>query len=205
MGTSQNYVEHPTPETIWALLQETDRIVKENAEQQKRTEEQMKRTDEQMKKTDRQMKRTFKQMGFLSNRFGELAEHLVAPGIHDRFNELGYHFEAISPGGHIIKGENGKSRAEIDLLLENGETIMAVEVKTKPKVKHVEEHIKRLEILSDHRRKLNDNRQVEGAIAGAIFGIEEKKATIEAGLYVIEQSGDTMKIDVPDGFVPHRW
>ena len=194
MGTTQNYVEHPTPETIWALLQETDRIVKENAEQQKRTEE-------QMKKTDKQMKRTFKQMGFLSNRFGELAEHLVAPGIHDRFNELGYHFEAISPGGHIIKGENGKSRAEIDLLLENGETIMAVEVKSKPKVKHVEEHIKRLEILRDHRRKLNDMRQVEGAIAGAIFGIEEKKTTIEAGLYVIEQSGDTMKINVPDEHV----
>ena len=191
MGTSQNYVEHPTPETIWALLQETDLIIKEIAERQRRTDEQMKRTDEQM--------------GYLNNRFGELAEHLVAPGIHDRFNELGYNFEAISPGGQIIKGEDGKSRAEIDLLLENGETIMAVEVKTKPKVKHVEEHIKRLEILSDHRRKINDNRQVEGAIAGAIFGIEEKKATIEAGLYVIEQSGDTMKINVPDGFVPHRW
>ena len=131
-------------------------------------------------------------------------ETTVIP-IHDRFNELGYHFEAISPGGHIINGENGKSKAEIDLLLENGETIMAVEVKAKPKVKHVEEQIKRLEILRDHRRKLNDMRQVEGAIAGAVFGIEEKKATIEAGLYVIEQSGDTMKINVPDGFAPRRW
>ena len=177
MEVSQNYVEHPTPETIWALLQEVSQKQKENAEQ----------------------------MGYLSNRFGELAEHLVAPGIHDRFNELGYHFGARSPGGHIIDGEDGKTRAEIDILLENGKTLMAVEVKTKPRIKHIEEHIKRLEILHDYRRKINDQRQVEGAIAGAIFGTEEKKATIEAGLYVIEQSGDTMHINVPDGFVPRRW
>jgi len=44
-----------------------------------------------------------------------------------------------------------------------------------------------------------------GAIAGAIFGTAEKKATIEAGLYVIKQSGDTMKIDVLEGFVPREW
>ena len=34
---------------------------------------------------------------------------------------------------------------------------------------------------------------------------EQMKATIEAGLYVIEQSGDTMRINVPDGFVPRKW
>jgi len=27
----------------------------------------------------------------------------------------------------------------------------------------------------------------------------------KSGLYVIEQSGDTMKIDVPEGFVPREW
>ena len=212
METTQTYVEHPTFETVWAAMQNTDRMIdritlqlKENAEQLKENAEQIKKTDEQMKNTDEQIKRTAEQMGFLSNRFGELAEHLVAPGIHERFNELGYHFGEMLPGGLIIKGEDGKSKAEIDLLLQNSDTIMAVEVKSKPKMKHIEEHIKRLEILRDHRRKLRDQRKVEGAIAGAIFGIEEKKAVIEAGLYVIEQSGDTMKIEMPDGFVPKRW
>jgi len=91
------------------------------------------------------------------------------------------------------------------LLLENGETIMAIEVKAKPAVKDVEHHIKRLELLREHRRGINDKRTIKGAIAGAIFGAEEKAATLEAGLYVIEQSGDTMKIDVPDGFIPREW
>jgi len=178
-----DYPRGVTFEQVWAILQDV-------AEKQRQTEEQMKKTDERM--------------GFLSNRFGELAEHLVAPGINERFNELGYHFSELAEGGLTIK-ENGKVTAEIDLLLQNGNTVMAVEVKAKPKLKHIEEHIKRLEILRDHRHALNDKRKVEGAIAGAIFGIEEKKATLEAGLYVIEQSGDTMKINVPEGFIPKKW
>jgi hypothetical protein len=32
-----------------------------------------------------------------------------------------------------------------------------------------------------------------------------KKLVIEAGMYVIEQSGDTMKIEVPRDFKPKTW
>jgi len=163
------------------------------------------RVAERQEKTEKIVNRNSKQMGELHRRFGELAEHLVAPSIHKRFNELGYHFGSHSPGGIRIFDEQGKTKTEIDLLLENGETIMALEVKTKPAMKDIEHHIKRLEILRDHRRGINDRRTIKGAIAGAIFGLEEKKATAEAGLYVVEQSGDTMKIDVPDDFVPREW
>jgi hypothetical protein len=38
-------------------------------------------------------------------------------------------------------------------------------------------------------------------IAGAVFPMEMK----EAALYVIEQSGDTMKINIPKGFQPRDW
>jgi len=72
-------------------------------------------------------------------------------------------------------------------------------------VKDVEQHIKRLEILREFRGRRHDERKIQGAIAGAIFGVAEKKATLEAGLYVVEQSGDTMKIEVPPGFVPREW
>jgi len=189
--TIPDYPRGITFEQVWAALKETDRLMKENAER--------------LKETEKIVRRNGKQMGELHQRFGQLAEHLVAPNIHKRFNELGYHFGSYSPGGHRIEDENGKVKTEIDILLENGKTIMAVEVKAKPAVKDVEHHIRRLEILRDHRRKINDNRSIMGAIAGAIFGIEEKKATREAGFFVIEQSGDTMKIDVPDDFVPGEW
>ena len=216
-------------------LQETKQLMKENAEQQKKYAEQQKEENaeqqrkyaEQQKEENAEQQRKYaereaerqkeaaeykkrqkkldQQMGFVTNRFGELAEHLVAPNIHSRFNEMGHFFSEAAPGGHRIFDENGKTQTEIDLLLENGDTIMAVEVKAKPLVKDVEHHIKRLEILRDCRRKKNDRRKIHGAIAGAIFGTAEKKATADAGLYVIEQSGDTMKIEIPAGFVAQEW
>ena len=160
---------------------------------------------EQMKETDRYLKRLGRQMGGLRNRFGELAEHLVAPGIAKRFNELGYHFDSISPGGHRILDENGKVKTEVDILLENEECIVAVEVKTKPVTGDVEHHARQLEIVREHRDKHHDPRKIRGAIAGAIFPQEVKETTLAAGLYVLEQSGDTMKMDMPDGFSPREW
>jgi len=189
-------------EEVWANLREVSERQKETSSEMKQLAEE---ADKRQRETDRIVRRNSKQMGDLHRRFGELAEHLVAPNIHKRFNELGYHFDGCLPGGMKIFDKQGNTKTEIDLVMENGSTIMALEVKTKPTVKDVEHHIKRLEILRDHRRSRNDNRTIKGAIAGAIFGTEEKKATIEAGLYVVEQSGDTMKIDVPLGFVAREW
>ena len=221
-----DYERGLTFEKVWAGLQEVREIIertaqrqeetavqmKETARRQEETAVQMKETDRQMKETDRRLKKTERlvekngeQIGGLHNSFGKLAEHLVAPGIVKRFNELGYHFNDISPKGRRFTDENGKSIIEIDILLENTTHIMAVEVKSKPKEQHIPHHIKQLEILRGIKDKMSDKRIICGAIAGAIFEPAEKKAAVEAGLYVIEQSGDTMRIDVPEGFVPRQF
>jgi hypothetical protein len=178
----------PSFETVWATLQEVAELQKE--------------TDRQMKESSARLERD---IGYLNNRFGEMAEHLVAPGIHDRFNDLGYDFDAVAPGGYVIRNEKKEVIAEVDILLENESYIMAVEVKAKPHLKDIQHHIKRLEIFRQHRDKHRDTRKIHGAIVGAIFGNKEKEAAIEAGLFVLEQSGDTMKIDIPKGFIPGEW
>ena len=93
----------------------------------------------------------------------------------------------------------------MDIILENGEYIIAVEVKTRPAEKDITHHIRRLEILRESRNKKNDMRKICGAIAGAVFVQEVKEKALEAGLYVLEQSGDTMKMDIPGGFMPREW
>ncbi|MCL2294463.1 MAG: hypothetical protein FWC36_06340 [Spirochaetes bacterium] len=197
-----------TAEDVWAMFRETDRQMKESA---KEIREQMKETDRQMKEAAKRIKELSEQMGGLHNKFGELAEHLVAPGIVERFNNLGYRFTFVShkknraSGGLIIHDEHGKVITEIDILLENGEYIIAVEVKTEPKEKDIEHHIKRLKIMRESYNKSRDTRKILGAIAGAIFPYEVKKLAHEAGFYVLEQSGDTMKMDIPDDFVPSEW
>ena len=178
-------------EEVWAIL-------KDLAERQKETDQLIKETGLQMKETDRII-------GKLGNRFGELAEHLVTPGIADKFNDFGYHFNGVAFGGYEIRDDNGMTIAEVDILLENGDCIMAVEVKAKPRIQDIKHHIKRLKILRKHRNRQNDKRKIFGAVAGAVFGNDVKKAVISEGFFILEQSGDTMKMNVPAGFMPKEF
>ncbi|MDR0586327.1 MAG: hypothetical protein LBG26_03715 [Treponema sp.] len=158
------------------------------------------------RRTERIVNRVSRQMGDLHNRFGELAEHLVAPGIIRRFNELGYHFDdTIAERVRLLDSTGQKILTEIDLLLENGEYSIAVEVKSRPAERDVVHHENRLGILREHKNRRNDRRKIRGAIAGAVFPEDVKAAAIETGFYVIEQSGDTMRISVPEGFRPRDW
>jgi hypothetical protein len=204
--------ERPTYDEVWKMFQETDRKFQETARHFEETDRRFQETDkkyqeiaESFKETDRFIKELGKKTGALDHRFGELAEHLVAPGIAEKFNALGYRFDSISPGGKKITDEQGKTLAEVDLLLENGEYIVAVEVKARPRQDDIPEHLERLTVLRRHYDKHNDVRKIRGAIAGAIFPGAVKTAARKAGLYIIEQSGDTMKIEIPEGFRPREW
>jgi hypothetical protein len=151
-----------------------------------------------------QMKETDRRIGELGNRFGELAEHLVAPNIREKFNKLGFSFEQISQN-HRISDVSNRFLTEVDVLLENGDTVMAVEIKAKPLQKDVDEHISRLGILHSRAVSRGDNRKFQGAIAGAIMKDEVRDYAHKAGFYVIEQTGDTVKINIPKDFIPRVW
>ena len=200
-----DYPRGVTFEEVWAALKKTEQLVKENAERQKETDQQMKETDRRMKKTEEFLESIGKQMGGLHRNFGELAEHLVLPGIIERFNRFGYHFDAAFSRGLKIYDGNKKMLAEVDMLLMNGNCLMAVEVKATVVSKDIGHHVRRMEILRDFYNKQNDRRKICGCIAGAMFEEPDKQAAVEAGFYVIEQSGDTMRIAVPEGFVPREW
>ncbi|MDR0585611.1 MAG: hypothetical protein LBG26_00055 [Treponema sp.] len=184
-----------TFEDVWAAMMETDKKFQE-------TDRQFKETNRRLEKSKRDLD---KKMGELGNRLGELAEHLVAPSIHKKFNTLGYRFDAVSPGGTEIKDPGGKTYAEIDILLQNTDYIVAVEVKSKLLEKDVDAHVKRLEILRRWADKHRDRRKIRGAAAGAIVSRAVRQYALKAGFYVIVQTGDTVKIDIPKGFVPKDW
>ena len=184
-----------TFEKVWTMFQESDRKIRELSQE----------SDRRMRKTEQFLKSVGKQMGGLHRSFGELAEHLVLPGIIKRFNKLGYHFDAAFSRGMSIFDENKKFLTEVDILLMNSICLMAVEVKSTVAMKDIEHHIKRMEILRDYYDKQHDKRKIYGTIAGAMFYPAEKQAATEAGFYVIEQKGDTMRIAVPEGFTPREW
>jgi hypothetical protein len=215
-----------TFEKVWAMFQESvqesdrrmqkmDEYLREMREENKETDRRIREMNEETdrriretnEETNRKMKETNKQIGDLGNRFGELAEHLVAPNIVEKFNALGFHFDDISAGlRQIIEDESSGQRiAEFDILLENGESIIGVEVKSKPAYGDVEDHVRRLKILRLNKDRKGDKRKIYGALAGAVMPNAIRTAALKAGLYVITQTGDTVKIDVPEGFTPQTW
>jgi hypothetical protein len=195
-----------TFEKVWAMFQESDRRMQETDRRMQETDRQMRETDREIQEVAQQVRETNQQIGKLGGRFGELAEHLVAPNIAQKFNALGFHFNDISELRRVIKDESsGQKIAEFDILLENGESSIGVEVKSKPSYDDVEDHVRRLEILRRHKDTIGDKRKIHGALAGAIMPDAVRTSALKAGLYVITQSGDTVKIDVPKGFTPKAW
>jgi len=202
---SDSYNEPLTFDKVWAALMENREYQKETARLMRETDQQIKETREQMKETDRRMKETDKKIGEMSNRFGELAEHLVLPGIMEKFNKIGFEFTRDSQNAKFRDPETRRIMAEIDILLENGEIVIAVEVKSKLQEKDVTKHIARMDFLRQYADAKGDKRKYQGAIAAAITTDKERNYALDAGFYVLEQSGDTIKLDLPEGFVPREW
>jgi hypothetical protein len=82
---------------------------------------------------------------------------------------------------------------------------MAVEVKSRLRKEHVDDHAGRMALLRSYLDERGDPRKLLGAVAGAIVPPELKKYIYRHGFYVIEQSGDTVRIDAPEGFTPRTW
>ena len=202
MEAAQEYPKGLTFEDVWAMFQETDRRFKETDRKFQENREQMKEADLRLRE---QMKETDRKIGNLGNRFGELAEHLVAPSIMEKFNELGFLFTEKSLDKEIREPGNPNACTDIDILLENGDIVIAVEVKAKPREADIEEHIRRMEILRHRADKRNDTRKYQGAIAGAIMSAAVRDLIVKNGFYPIEQTGDTVQINIPEGFAAREW
>jgi hypothetical protein len=190
-----------TFEKVWAMFQETDRKMQETDRLMRESSE---KAEREMRELRESLRETSRIVGDLGNKFGELAEHLVAPNIAEKFNALGYGFTCTTTHTKFCDS-NGQIMAEVDVLLNNRDFVMAVEVKAQPTEEHVREHIQRMEILRRYADEHGDGRKHIGAIAGAIMNEQVRRYAIKSGFYVIEQSGDTVKIDAPEGFKPREW
>ena len=215
MEITQTYKEQPGPETVWAILQEvarsqkeTDRLIKELGEKQeegyKKLEKMQEETARQIEETAREMKesakRLDKQMGKLGNRFGDMVEHMVMPALLEKFSKLGLVFDDndMAPNQRFTDYKNGIS-LEVDVFLENNDTVMLAEVKSKLSTEDVSDHVERMKKMRKYIDIRGDNRKLLGAIAAMVMDDETKKFALKNGFYVAEPSGETFNIIVPEG------
>ncbi|MDR3198893.1 MAG: hypothetical protein LBU34_13590 [Planctomycetaceae bacterium] len=185
---------------------ETERQ-KAEAERRKEVEERLKKLEKVVEKTSRSLNETNKKVGHLDLRFGELIEHLIAPGVADRFEEVGYHFDDVTHPLGFKFMQDGNVVAQADILLENQDTILIIEVKAKPDTHDVQNFTTKMFAIRSYY-ELNptpNNKKLIGALAGAIFPKDLKRLTVKSGFFVITQRGDTVKIDAPKDFKPRNF
>ena len=183
---------------IWALFREVAHRQEELAKQQEETDRILKEMSEA---TDKQIKEVSKHVGDLTGKWGKFVEGLVAPGAVRMFKERG--IEVYQTHTRIEAYKDGETM-EIDVLVVNEENVIAISVKSTLSVDDVNEHIERLTNFRRFFPYLAD-RKLLGAVAGIVIDEGADKYAYRRGLFVIAQTGETVKILNDEKFKPKQW
>jgi len=215
-------LEQPAPSfaDVWRMFQETDRQMKETALQIKESDRLMKECaaefervmKERSAETERLMKERSaetatviknlsKRLGDIGNRLGEFVEHMVSPAVVRLFQARGIEVHEVYPG---VEAKRGGEAIEIDLLVVNDGTLVAVECKSKLTQEHVDQHLSRMEKLK-RLLPLYKSHQALGAVAAMVMSDVVKDYALGHGLFVLRQNGDSIEIGNPEGFTPRVW
>lgn len=180
-------------------FQETDRKFQET---DRKLAEMFEKVSAQMQETDRKIKEVSEQIGRLGGRLGEFVEGLVAPACETLFAERGIPIHIVSPN---VKAKlDGGRHMEIDLLVVNTGTVSLVEVKSKLTVEDVRDHIKQMEEFKEFFPEYADKKAI-GTVAGMVVDESVVRFAIKRGLFVMVQSGETVRIANNETFVPKIW
>ena len=138
-------------------------------------------------------KETQRIVGDLGNRFGDIAEHFLTPGLRVKFEKFGFAFGKLNRNCEW-ESEDHNLSMEFDALLENGTQAMVVEVKTKLDKNDIDEQISRMEKVRRFADLHGNTRQFYCAMAAMAAKKEVIKYALENGFYLIMPSGEDVKV-----------
>ena len=167
-----------TPESIWAILQETNKTLRETA----------KRQDD----FDRQMKEINKTLGGWANNHGTFAEEYFYNSFEKgQQNFFGENFDKISKRvTHYWQGIED----EYDIVLYNHSSVALIEVKYKAHVNDIPAVLKKAETYRILFPNYKDYKIYLG-LASMAFYPELEQACINNGIAIIKQVGDKVIIN----------
>lgn len=151
--------------------------------------------------TDKKIKELTDTVNALTGKWGRFVEGLVAPGAVRMFRERG--MEVNQTHTRIEAYKDGE-KMEIDVLVVNDEYAIAISVKSTLSVDDVKEHISNLEKFRKFFPYLADKKLL-GAVAGIVIDEGSDKYAYRRGLFVIAQTGETVKILNDEKFRPKEW
>ena len=196
-----------TLEEVWALFRETDRKIKDLAEEarewQREAEQRQREAEQRQRETDRQLRELGQQIGGLGNKFGSFTEGLALPSM-EKILRRRFGVDTVAPSGRVSRGGR---HLELDVLAyANGAVNAAYVVEVKSHLR--EEHIQQLlEILEQFAAWFPEHRgkQLYGILAAVHIPAALRPRVLEQGLYLAHIHDDLFELEVPDDFQPRRF
>ena len=175
----------------------------------KETDKKWQETDRKLQESDKQFKawlrrlskETDKKIGDITGKWGHFVEGLVAPGVVRLFTERGI---IVTDFARQVERQRGDEGIEIDIFAKNGEYAVLVEVKSTLGVDDVNEHLERLAKFARFFPEYQHLKAV-GAVAGIVVPKNVARFAYQQGLFVIAQSGETVKMLNDAKFRPKVW
>jgi len=160
-----------------------------------------KETTEKFKETDKKIAEVSKTVAALTGKWGRFVEGLIAPGTISMFKERGIEVEKVY---QRVKAHKDGKEIEIDILAIDKEYAVLIEAKSTLGIEDIKEHIERLKVFKKFFPEYSD-RKVIGAVAGIVIEEGADKFAYRQGLFVIGQTGETVKILNDKTFKPKIW
>ena len=188
-------LQNPAPsfETVWAILQETAKSLKEAEQERKASSARFEREREKSNADfDRRMKKLEQLTGSLANNNGSFAEEYFFNSFENgKQNFFGEHFDDISKQ---LKNKWQGLEDEYDIVLYNHSAVAIIEVKFKAREDHIPQVLKKADTFRILFPNYKDFKIYLG-LAAMSFHTNVEEECINQGIAVIKQVGDAVVIN----------
>ena len=189
--------------------QETERILRESLERSREefdrrlaeADRRAAEAEQRLARTEAIAAQTNQAVNSLSSRWGHFVENLVAPAVLRLFQERGIPVQEVY---QRVKSARGSQNLEIDILAVNDDVAVVVEVKsrlTQDYVRRFLRNLSRFKTAFPHY----GNYRIYAAMAAIEIDRDVDTYAENQGLFVIEQSGDSVYISSTPNFTPRTW
>jgi hypothetical protein len=213
-----------TVEDLWKMFKETNQLIREQAHATERRFQEYERllqtiqqeTDRRFQQNERliqALRQEAKPRSHeadwhlpeldrrLRNPLGDFIQERVAPAAVRLFQERGIEVHFLSRN---LQGERAGQVLQVDLMVSNGQIAVLIEVRSALSVDDVNEHLERLSRFKSVVPGYADAR-IMGAVAAMVIPDHVACYACQCGLFVLGQSGDTMRLLNDDHFQPKIW
>jgi hypothetical protein len=137
----------------------------------------------------------------LSSRWGRFVENLVAPAVLRLFQERGI---LVDRTHQRMRARRENQHLEIDIFAVNHDVGVVIEVKSRLTQDHVRKFLEKLEIFKTVFTEYRHH-QLYGAMAAIEIDGDVDKYAENQGLFILQQSGDSVHISTDREFSPRSW